>query len=170
MAKKDAKEEVAVVDRNDRLIGKADRESVIRNRKYFRAVRIFIKNKSGEFTLLKRTESKIVFPGCWELGAGGAVKPGETYLAAAKREIKEELGITDPNLKLIRKVRIEIPEENLFVKVYSLTYDGKYKLQKSEVTDFMTLPREKIAGFGRKNKIHYPTFNYFAKFSKERLL
>jgi 8-oxo-dGTP diphosphatase len=47
--------------------------------------------------LVKRPANKKVNPGKYS-GIGGKVEPGESYLQAAKREMKEEIGLETDNL------------------------------------------------------------------------
>ena len=39
------------------------------------------------------------FGGCWECGAGGKIEQGESAEQAARRELSEELGVTDVRLR-----------------------------------------------------------------------
>jgi isopentenyl-diphosphate delta-isomerase len=47
----------------------------------------------GEVYLQKRASNLLFYPGRWSASVTGHVSSGETYLQAAKREVKEELGI-----------------------------------------------------------------------------
>ncbi len=55
---------------------------------------VLIENDKGQVLLQKRSDT-----GQWCV-PGGALEPGETYIEAATRELKEEVGITVSDLKL----------------------------------------------------------------------
>ena len=60
-------------------------------------------NSKKQILISKRAESKLKYPGYWEIN-GGCSKAGETSLDAIVREIKEELGITlNPNEGILLK-------------------------------------------------------------------
>lgn len=80
-----------VCDENDNVIGTAPRSEVHRCKLLHRAVHIWVWNSDGELLLQKRTETKDEFPGCFTSSASGHVDSGESYEAAAIRELKEEL-------------------------------------------------------------------------------
>ena len=56
-------------------------------------VRAVVVNDAGKILLVKRPNDKKRHPGMWSL-PGGRRNDGEDYLAAAKRELREETGIT----------------------------------------------------------------------------
>lgn len=72
---------------------------------YALAVSTVVRHKDGTYLLMKRDESKTIAPGFEEVGAGGAVRKGETPRQAAYRELWEETGIKatrlDPIFHLI---------------------------------------------------------------------
>jgi isopentenyl-diphosphate Delta-isomerase len=82
-----------VFDRRNRLIGQAARGTIHRFGLRHRAVHIFVFNNSGELYLQLREEHKDQYPGHWDTSAAGHVSPGESFAAAAARELAEELGI-----------------------------------------------------------------------------
>src|SRR3989344_1397053 len=65
----------------------------------FVGVSIIIKNPKGEILLGKRDKRMYSYPGFWGL-PGGFVDQGEMINKAAKREVKEEMGI---DIELIKK-------------------------------------------------------------------
>jgi 8-oxo-dGTP diphosphatase len=64
------------------------------------AVGVIITNDKNEVLLLQRGPKARSQQGKWE-SAGGAIEPGETPEEAAKREVKEELGVEIVGLKSI---------------------------------------------------------------------
>lgn len=59
-------------------------------------VHIFIVRKGEEgveVLLQKRSKEKDAFPGCYDISSAGHVSAGQSYMEAARRELKEELGI-----------------------------------------------------------------------------
>ena len=60
---------------------------------WHRAIGAFIFNEKGEVLLQKRSQSKKLWPGLWDMTIGGHVLAGEFGEQALIREVKEELGI-----------------------------------------------------------------------------
>ncbi|MFQ5648215.1 MAG: NUDIX domain-containing protein [Candidatus Aenigmatarchaeota archaeon] len=57
------------------------------------AVRCYRKTPSGyEVLCARRSPDRALLPGLWECG-GGQVYPGESFIEAAKRQLREELGV-----------------------------------------------------------------------------
>lgn len=54
---------------------------------------VVVRNRDGEFLLMRRSWEKEVYPGRWEIGAGGSAIKGEEPLTGACRELFEETGI-----------------------------------------------------------------------------
>lgn len=90
----DANELLDVVDEHDMVIGRQTRAAVHAQRLRHRAVHIFVFRSDGRMLLHRRSPGKEEFPDVWTSSASGHVSAGETYDAAAPRELQEELGIT----------------------------------------------------------------------------
>src|SRR5260370_20546107 len=88
-----AEEIFDVVDENDRVIGRAPRSVVHAEKRLHRAVHVFVFNSRGELLLQKRSALKDEYPLCYTSSASGHLSAGETYEAAAPRELEEELGL-----------------------------------------------------------------------------
>ncbi|VVB81773.1 Isopentenyl-diphosphate Delta-isomerase [uncultured archaeon] len=54
----------------------------------------------GKFLFSRRAKDKLPFPGTWVCAVGGKVEEGESFEDAARREMREEVGIEMP----LRKV------------------------------------------------------------------
>ena len=92
-------EMVDVVDENDMVVGSAPRKGIHKTDKLHRSVHIFLINSSGRIWLEKRAENTDTFPGYYNSSAAGHVSSGESYEEGALREIEEELGIKNANIK-----------------------------------------------------------------------
>ena len=124
-----------VVDEDDRVIRKASREECHSDRGLIhRSVYIFVVNGRGEVFLQKRSMRKDLYPGYHTGSATGHVDYGEEYDEAARRELKEELGITAPLLRL-GKVKSFTGNEREISMLYLCHYDGRIKFNAEEVIE-----------------------------------
>lgn len=82
-----------VVDAQNRVTGQSTRGEVHARKLLHRAVHILVMNRRGEIFLQKRSHLKDVAPLKWDSSAAGHLDAGEGYAAAARRELREELGI-----------------------------------------------------------------------------
>ena len=70
---------------------------------YRLVVHVCIFNNNNQLLIQKRQSNKSMFPGMWDLSAGGSALVGENSRLAIMRESKEELGIDiDLNNKMPR--------------------------------------------------------------------
>lgn len=88
-----AAEILEVVDRHNRPVGRARRDSIHRYGLQHRSVHILVFDLSGRLYVQLRAPGKDQFPRHWDTSAAGHVSPGESYAAAAARELSEELAI-----------------------------------------------------------------------------
>jgi len=122
-----------LVDDDDRVIGRAPRARVRAENLLHRGVGILVFNGRGELYVHRRTETKDVFPGMYDMFVGGAVASGESYPDAARREIAEELGIRGVEPTFLFVHRYEGPKNRCFTHVFRVTYDGPIVHQAEEV-------------------------------------
>ena len=126
-----------VVDLDNKVIGKATRGECYKKGLLHRAINIFIYNPKGEVFLHKRSEKKLKYPGFWDLSCSEHVKPGESFEAAAKRGLQEELGIE-------MKLEVIIPihrmdnntgdyHDNELVVTFKGIFEGEMKFDTNEV-------------------------------------
>lgn len=78
---------------------------------------IFVENSNGEMHVHQRKDDKKIFPSLYGIGAGGKIDQGETPTAAAKKELKEELGISS-NIKELFVFPFRRSGENQTYRVY----------------------------------------------------
>lgn len=86
-----------IIDSSDNVIGSAIKDEIYEKKMLHRIVHIFVLHpKNQTIYLQKRSATKSFLPNYYCTSAGGHVHSGETHLAAAARELKEEIGITNP--------------------------------------------------------------------------
>ena len=128
-----ADELVDLIDPANNIIGRASRREVRSRNLLHRGVGILCRNSRGDIYVHRRTTTKDVFPGMYDMFVGGVVGWGETYEAAAQREIAEELGIAGPEPRFLFHHLYQGPLNRAWVAVYEVTWDGAIRHQESEV-------------------------------------
>ena len=86
-------EEIDLVDENDSVVGSSTIERALRGGLLHRAVAVLVIRSTGKYLLQQRSKKDLWQPGLWTISSTGHVGRGETYAAAAKRELLEELGL-----------------------------------------------------------------------------
>lgn len=124
---------VAIVDRDNRVVGSTTRREMRARSLFHRATYLLVFDSRGRVFLQKRTPTKDVFPGCWEPVAGGVVLAGETYEEGAERELAEELGIRDVPLEPLFPFLYEDERNRVWGRAFACTWDGPIVLQPEEV-------------------------------------
>lgn len=135
------REMVAIVDEANRVTGQACRSEMRAGRMYHRACYILVFNRLGELFVQKRTESKDIYPGFYDVAAGGVVLAGESYEESAYRELGEELGIVAPLTFCFDNFHAG-PDNRVWGRVFACHHDGPMRLQVEEVAEgfFLQLP------------------------------
>src|SRR5680860_1615608 len=117
-------EVVDVVDEDDRVVGYAARAEVRAKKLLHRGATILCRNSQGDIYVHRRTDDKDVFPGMYDACLGGMVGRGESYEAAARRELAEELGIEDAHLCFVFKHLYRGGDNPCWTEGYEVTRDG----------------------------------------------
>lgn len=115
----DREELFIVVDKDDKILGTATRKECHSNRNLIhRGIYVVVSDSAGRILLQKRSMKKDLGPGIWDVSCGGHCAPGESYEQAAKRELKEELGLS-LKLKRVGKLLIRRKVESEYDMVFS---------------------------------------------------
>lgn len=111
-----------LVDENGNVTGKASRTECHSGTFWLHpVVHLHVFNAEGELYLQKRSDNKDIQPGKWDTSVGGHVDYGEDTDNALRREVCEELGITD------------------FVPVFMFRYIFTSNQEKELVNSFYTI-------------------------------
>ena len=124
-----------IVDSEDRVIGTARRVDVHTNGWMHRAVHIMVRRANGDVFLQKRSLAKDCHPGVWDSSASGHLDSGEYYMAAAVRELREELGIVVDAVEEVGALEASAITGQEFVRIYKLHHEGPFTLHPSEIED-----------------------------------
>jgi len=98
-------------------------------------VHLHVFNSRGELYLQKRAMDKDIQPGKWDTSVGGHVDYGEETEDALRREVREELGITDFKPVFLRRYKFVSDREAELVNSYYTLYDGDIQPDPVEISE-----------------------------------
>ena len=126
-------EKIVIVDRNNQVIGREWRSIMRQRHLIHRATFIMVFNDAHELFVQKRSLLKDIYPGYYDLTAGGVVLADEPVDVSARRELAEELGIVMDPLVFCFEFFYESRENNVWGSVYTCIFNGSPVLQKEEI-------------------------------------
>lgn len=143
---RDNKEELfPIVDENGNIIGSATRgECHSGSMLLHPVVHLHVFNSKGELYLQKRPDWKDIQPGKWDTATGGHVDLGENVEKALKREVREELGITDFVPEALGHYVFQSKKEKELVYVHKTIFDGPIIPSKEELNGGRFWSRQEI--------------------------
>jgi 8-oxo-dGTP pyrophosphatase MutT (NUDIX family) len=145
-----ADEIIHIVDENNTEIAAVSRKLMRQQNLIHRACYILVFNKDGALYIQRRTRSKDIYPGYWDVAAGGVVLANESYEDSARRELHEELGIYDNNLIFCFDHYYEDESNRVWGRVFRCAHDGPFVLQAEEVEYGMFVPVQTALGMSRE--------------------
>ncbi|MFZ3074095.1 MAG: isopentenyl-diphosphate Delta-isomerase [Minisyncoccales bacterium] len=129
-------DDILLVDEDNNPIGTGEKMDVHKRGLLHRAFSILIYNTKREMLLQRRAASKYTCPGLWSNACCSHPRPGEHLIMAAKRRLKEEMGISTPlkeaGVEFIYKVKVgDLTEYEYDHLLYGI-FDGEPKINPDE--------------------------------------
>lgn len=123
-----------IVDENGNILGQVTRGHAHDGSKILHpVVHLHVFNSRGELFLQHRPAWKDIQPDKWDTAVGGHVDLGESVADALRREVAEELGITDFRPESLGHYVFESQREKELVYAHRCVYDGPIKPSKDEL-------------------------------------
>ena len=140
---------VVLVNSGDEFLGTMDKNRAHHEGVLHRAVSVFIFNCNNELLLQKRADNKYHSPGKWSNACCTHPIVDETYLHAAKRRLKEEMGIEtvlEEKMRFIYMAKLDngMTEHELDAVFFGVT-DEKPVLNEDEVSDYKYMSSEVLS-------------------------
>ena len=161
-------EQVILVNKKDKAIGKEEKMKAHLTGKLHRAFSVFLINKKGKVLIQKRAKSKYHSAGLWTNTCCSHPRPKEKVGQAAKRRLKEEMGIETDLKKVfsfIYKAKLGNLVEYEFDHVFLGRFDGKPRPNKKEVESWKWIKLADLRTDIKKNPQKY-TFWFKIIFGK----
>lgn len=130
-----------IVDESDRIVGRAPRAVVHRERKWHRVVYVFVFNSRGELFIQLRSNKKDMEPGVWTCSVSGHLSSRETYKEAAIKETEEEIGVSVKPRPLFF-MEYEPYRQHLWI--FRAENEGPFRLDHEEVADGRFISMDKL--------------------------
>lgn len=106
---------------------------------------VFEPGDTGRILLQKRARDKDIQPGKWDTAVGGHLAEGEEYLAGARRELAEELGVHgDIELTFLFDAPIRNKIESEDTRVFGAVLPGPFAFQKEEIDEVRFFSPEEL--------------------------
>jgi isopentenyldiphosphate isomerase len=133
---------VALVSLDATVTGSAPRSVVRRDNLLHAATAVLVRNSAGRIYVHRRSAHKDWAPSHHDAAAGGVMTYGEEPLAAAARELAEELGIRDAELRSLGLSVFEDDTTRCVEHVFETVWDAAIDFADDEVVwgTWLTLP------------------------------
>lgn len=153
-------EQVVLVDEQGKELGLMGKTEAHQKGVLHEAISVIIFNKEGKMLIQQRAFTKYHWAGIWSNTCCSHPRSGESFEDAAKRRLKEELGIVTPLKKefsFIYKAKDEKSglTEHEFDWVFTGTYDGAFEFNPDEINAVKWVTKEELLDDMKTNPDKY---------------
>ncbi|MFA5775227.1 MAG: NUDIX domain-containing protein [Ilumatobacteraceae bacterium] len=128
-------EQIQHVDLDGQVLGMVSRASMRAKNLRHRAVYVVVQSEDGRLLIHRRSESKDVWPGWWDIAVGGVVIANESYEVAALRELDEEIGLSGVLLEYLGDGQYSDSSVNLIGRCFRVRSSGPFVYRDGEVEE-----------------------------------
>lgn len=140
-----ADEPVEVLDGDGTVVAVVPRARMRRENLRHRAVFVAVQSTDGRVLIHRRSDAKDIWPGWWDVGVGGVVAAGESWDAAARRELAEEVGLAEVVPEPWGdEGRYEDDEVSIVGRAYRVVHDGPFTFADGEVVEALFVDRAEL--------------------------
>jgi isopentenyldiphosphate isomerase len=135
-----------IVNDEDIVVGQEMRSTIHQKGLQHRGVHVFLFLADGKMLVQKRSADRASSPSMLDCSVSEHVKAGESYLEAAMRGMKEELGVEGVEITSLATIKMEYgPGDNEISRIY----EGKVTLEQIlfdpvEISEVMYMSLEEI--------------------------
>jgi isopentenyldiphosphate isomerase len=140
-----AEELVDVVDDHDRVVATVTRARMRAERLRHRCTFVVLRRSDGRVLVHRRSGEKDLWPGCWDVAAGGVVGAGEAWEDAAARELAEEVGVRGVVLRPLGGGTYADDHVDEVARIWTATWDGEVSFDDGEVVEAHWVTPEELA-------------------------
>ena len=126
---------VEIIDDDGQVIATVPRPEMRAKRLRHRSVGIAVMSTDGRLLIHRRSPDKDIWPGWWDIAAGGVVTAGESFEEAARRELAEELGLIDIELQYLGEGEYSDGHVAEIGRCYLVVHDGPFTFDDGEVAE-----------------------------------
>lgn len=137
------------------VIGVVSRSQMRAENLCHRAVFIAVISSDEYLLVHRRSASKDIWPGWWDIAVGGVVAVGETYEDAARRELWEEIGISAGNIEYLCDGEYHDDSVHLVGRCFVVRSNGPFIFRDGEVKETRLVTPHQFA-LMRKEKQFLP--------------
>jgi len=139
------RENIIIVDENDKIIGYKERETLNQSDIY-RVSALWIQNSKGDILLAQRKLNKKNDPGKWGPAVAGTNDKGDSYKSNIVKEAEEEIGLKNHHFQEFDKIRYS-GKHNYFCQWFKLVIDKKldeFIIQENEVEQIKWFKKDEL--------------------------